>query len=904
MSAADTLARREAELFAKPLARLGLRPVKRGIWSSCGDSDRVQGWKLHVSAVPGSALEVLSRVGELLASEGVAFKVASDRTVLEQLNEGSHGATQVGKFMTIYPADDGAARWLAGRLVELTEGLPGPVIATDLRLGDVVYARHGAFTPIVARNRLGQLQASIRDPDGSLRNDDYRVPFEPPAGVPNPFADWPLVAAGGPAAGGARSPELLGPGYLLTEMIASHPKGGVFQAIDLRSREGVAAVVLKQGRAHCLEDELGRDMRHRLRRQEEIHAELAGVVPIPRASPYFEADGDGYLPLELIDGRSLEALATATLRQRPWASVRRAKKLRLISHFAAALAAIERLHAAGWVHRDLTASNVWVGTDGRVHLFDLELAHRVDDPAPPLGLGTPGFMSPQQQRREPLAFADDVYGLGCVLLFLLTATDPRRLLWNGRGIEPARLQGLAGSLPAYVAAALSGAVEPDADQRIGLAELGAATERYRRELAGPPATGPRDEGEALTGPLIDEVLAAARDGLLEGVARSPRSGLWLSQEAAHGGAGADAEFRPLTLHRDANRGVAGVVLALSELARFGLATDPLRRRVEVAAEWLMADFDGAEEALPGLHFGEAGVAVALAEAVRAGLLDNRGRIARWIRAPLAAPLDWPDVTHGAAGQGIAALRCADALGEPALASHARDCSRFLIETQGADGSWRMPAGVEGMSGQVLSGFAHGVAGIVYFLVEAAHRFDDPAADAAWRRGADWLEAAAIAVPGGGLAWAYSDESAERWSWWCHGAPGISLAFLRAYERTGEERWAELARAALASVPATIRHYNLSQCHGLSGLGEIYLEAGRLLGGPWDRRARDVARTLVCLRGEGAGGGAIWVVEDPNLATADLMVGCGGIARFLLRLAVGATELGTPLLLEPVSQGRK
>ena len=49
----------------------------------------------------------------------------------------------------------------------------------------------------------------------------------------------------------------------------------------------------------------------------------------------------------------------------------------------------------------------------------------------------------------------------------------------------------------------------------------------------------------------------------------------------------------------------------------------------------------------------------------------------------------------------------------------------------------MPPGVDGMSGQTITGFAHGVAGIVYFLAEYSRRFEGPAVNA-WRAGGEWL----------------------------------------------------------------------------------------------------------------------------------------------------------------------
>ena len=105
------------------------------------------------------------------------------------------------------------------------------------------------------------------------------------------------------------------------------------------------------------------------------------------------------------------------------------------------------------------------------------------------------------------------------------------------------------------------------------------------------------------------------------------------------------------------------------------------------------------------------------------------------------------------------------------------------------------------------------------------------------------------------------------------------------------------RHALAGLPSDLRVPNLSLCHGLSGLGEIFLEAGRVLAEPrWIERARRIARTLVHLRRERQGAVA-WMVEE-DASTADLMVGGSGVLHFLLRLSGAAPGFGFPLLPGP------
>jgi lantibiotic modifying enzyme len=202
-----------------------------------------------------------------------------------------------------------------------------------------------------------------------------------------------------------------------------------------------------------------------------------------------------------------------------------------------------------------------------------------------------------------------------------------------------------------------------------------------------------------------------------------------------------------------------------------------------------------------------------------------------------------------------------------------------------------------MTGKRYLGFAHGVAGEVYFLSHWASRFKDVDALNAARRGADFLIAHArpAAWPEGALAWSIEPGDQEIWRWWCHGAPGIALTFLKMFECTGEALYAETAAAALLTHPYEVRHSNLSQCHGLSGLGEIYLEAACVLGQDiWRDRATRIGEILLKLAREDDHGAVTWLVEDPYRPTADLMIGCAGVAHFLLRLS--QHNLSAPLLL--------
>jgi serine/threonine protein kinase len=883
----ENAAVKEYDIF---LDKLGVDYQIQDPWLVVGKTEKIQGWKLHISSIPQEIIPLLSVIIPVLLKHNIPFKFVRNEIILMQLNEGHLGATQIGKCITIYPCSDHQAQQIAEILVKITPGFSGPVIPTDLHLGNNIYTRYGGFSSILFKDRLGLVHPSIYGLDGSLQLDNYTVPFSDPVGILNPFADFTETSQMS-----GKYHQLLEYGYLFLELIKEHPKGAVLRVLDVTNPEKTTIKILKQGRKYCVSDQYGRDIRTRLKYQEFLHQTLSGLVPVPQVESYFEVNGDGYLPLEYIEGQSFDSFVNSKLSHGTWHSLALQEKVELLSYLEKLLDAIQQLHSVGYVHRDLTGANIWIGTDEKVYLLDLELTHAVDDRNPVFVIGTPGFMSPQQEMGNPPAFSDDIYALGCVMILLFTNLPPHLVNFVREGQRVSQLLELVNGLPIELIEIMAQCVKSDAQARPDLKTIKNLIQYTQKNISERPIKSNLVEQETL-----HNLIFKAQKGLLDDVITKPETGLWLSaavNQISH----PDINVAKLyELRRSTNIGVAGVVYLLSRLARFGYSTEEAGVRVQQAVQWLLTDADTPDQELPGLHFGEAGVAVALAEAIASGLITRNHQIDAFFTSALSGELDWHDITHGAAGQGVAVLYCADRLQDASLLHLVHRCAEYLINTQKPNGSWEVPPGVNYMSGQILTGFAHGVAGIVYFLCEYAKRFSNHQAEQAWQIGTEWLFEQAILTPDEqALVWYHSDVRPETWKWWCHGSPGIALTFLRLYELTQNEAYAEIATHALQVHPVDIRYRNLSQCHGLSGLGDIYLEAARVLGDQqWLERANAIAHTLLHLRRETSTGSVTWLVENFHQPTADLMVGASGIVHFLLRLYLPGEKIGLPLLLDP------
>ena len=124
-----------------------------------------------------------------------------------------------------------------------------------------------------------------------------------------------------------------------------------------------------------------------------------------------EADGEPFFTMELVDGEDLASLLRRAGRLAPDRVLDLARQL---------LAGLAAAHAKGVVHRDLKPGNVLVDPSGRARITDFGIATSGVDPAASPGLGTPGYMAPEQWAGREADERTDLYSLALLLHEALT----------------------------------------------------------------------------------------------------------------------------------------------------------------------------------------------------------------------------------------------------------------------------------------------------------------------------------------------------------------------------------------------------------------------------------------------------------------------------------------------------
>ncbi|GLY47556.1 lanthionine synthetase LanC family protein [Lentzea sp. NBRC 102530] len=853
---------------------------------------RRQGWKIHVSAAPADAAEVLRRVAAVVTPLSLRWKAARSVDKLMNLSAPPSPLTQSGKFITIYPSPSSDVEPLCAALDAVTSEFDAPVVPSDRRFRphSNVYLRYGAFVGQSVFDPVSQsLTYVLVDPSGR-RVEDRRAPgvaapdwiddVVPP--VPRPFLERPGSG-------------LFGREIVVQGVLRQSVKGGVFRVLH----RGVPAV-LKEARIGTTPDRLGRDSRTALLNEWKLLRVLSGSGLAPEPLAFFHQEDNAYLVQEFLPGRTLRA-SVERANYRSEASL--GSLTELVSGVRGLVAAVEAL---GVRLLDLTPNNVMV--DGsRFYVIDLEHAALVDSAEPPFVAHTPGYVPAD----APWA-GDTEYALAAIAHFVLTGIDPHL----GSGVD------YAAHLPAVVAAFAPDGVDAESihlrplrgvreaptpivagrSDSFGGAEVGMGVEGGGRERpagsavvgvgpandgvggadsavkgVGPAVGGVGGAGSAVVGagPALGDVSGA--DSTVEEAVEAGEELVRLTEWDRHPwpwpqrwapGAMHPASFMAGTA------GIARFYLDLHEAtgdgAWLGHADQLLTWTVDTNPV-----VPG--QTPPGLYFGLGALPWLMTDLAAAGHEPEswRREAVRFARELDAVEVAGWDVTHGWAGVGLAKVAVLKATGEGA-----GDVTKVIAKVLGGvstkDGLPAWPT-----NGSAFHGFAHGSAGVAYFLLHAGLAVDDPVAvDLAVATGRALLGKAQEAAQG--ISWPHKAGSDTMWSHWCNGAAGVGILLQALAQHTEDPEFADGAVRAGRAITTARPFGSTCRCHGLAGDGDFLLDLAREHE-EFHAGAVHIGRKLDALRFRD-GFAVKWAPEGLGVPRPDYMRGYTGVHAFRLRLA--------------------
>lgn len=207
--------------------------------------------------------------------------------------------------------------------------------------------------------------------------------------------------------------------YCLEERLGAGGMGAVYRARHLEMDRPVAIKVLQQ---RFVEDEAART-RFLIEARAAVMLRHSNAVSVTDFGQ--TPEGSFYIVMELLEGRTLREILS---REGP------IETARAISMMLQASDAVAAAHDAGIIHRDLKPSNILVTQSADqpaiVKVLDFGIAKfTTDEDETTVGnahsvIGTPRYMSPEQNNGVELTPATDVYSLGVILYEMLTGMAP------------------------------------------------------------------------------------------------------------------------------------------------------------------------------------------------------------------------------------------------------------------------------------------------------------------------------------------------------------------------------------------------------------------------------------------------------------------------------------------------
>ena len=373
----------------------------------------------------------------------------------------------------------GALDYLPKRL--LTPERLGTAVRVALRRVERRVARRLASLANLSRHQaLHALAAPQAAPESGA---------PPAAGEPSvPSAAKAAAPAAEPAAGAAPGSEPL-PGADVAALLAG-ANAEVIPGYTLRLKIGESAkavvyLATSAQRGHFVALKVSKTLRDEVAGRQFLEREYTAVMAVRSPLVVEIYDYGVHAGFEYL---AMEYLPRGDLKARIQRGVSERKALHFVAQIAAALQVV---HEAGLVHRDLKPPNVMLRENDAVALIDFGLARSLDGSTVSTQtgvlLGSPYYMSPEQALGEPLDARSDFYSLGVIFYEMLTGSKP----YTGNTAMEVLQQHVSAPLPALPAGLaryqplLTGLLAKSRAERLGSAQLiMAAATALRARAAG------------------------------------------------------------------------------------------------------------------------------------------------------------------------------------------------------------------------------------------------------------------------------------------------------------------------------------------------------------------------------------------------------------------------------------
>jgi lantibiotic modifying enzyme len=424
-----------------------------------------------------------------------------------------------------------------------------------------------------------------------------------------------------------------------------------------------------------------------------------------------------------------------------------------------------------------------------------------------------------------------------------------------------------------IAVLIHSCLDLEPDTRPGLDAVSVKIREIRAEVAKGLPTPASVTNWALDAEKLYDTISGGINGLASSIMLDKWK-IWHSNSLDNDGNIANRQ-KGLQRYTGIYAGISGPIYTVARVKRAGFSIRQVQQAYLANGKKLLetAAVTGAATA-SGLYHGSAGMAVAIAAGMEAGLLTESVTNKKLIARCLSSHATGLTIERGAAGQGLAILNCLPFLVKEEWKKNLDNLIGYILDKQRGDGSWVC-------DGVQATGFSNGVAGIAIFLIEYLRRYYTPKVESSVIKALTWLENKSGKRYGKPI-WLISNKEKVTNPWLGVGFTGVALCFTRAYSIFNSKRYKEIATRAFQNHPIELIANDLSVLDGITGIGDTYVEAFRTFRDEeWIARARAIAWVIGRTYCQHSSGSYYWHVDTKKNPTADFMMGTSGIVDFLM-----------------------
>lgn len=669
----------------------------------------------------------------------------------------------------------------------------------------------------------------------------------------------------------------IGFNYIILNSLKKSDKNDVVRCFYIKNITDFGWCVIKEGSSGGVKDASGRGIRDRLIWQERLHKTLSDKLLIPKYIGSFQESGNSYLAIEYIRGTSLYSYWKTQYKSLRASLISgTSHSIRFLTLYRKALISLKNLHLHKVVHRDATLMNFMVNWKSQVFIIDLELSYSIEEesPSPPFALGTFGYMSPEQIKITKPTEKEDIYSAGAILFQLWAGISPNKLIEESIDIQNERIDFFVNDY--LINHTIKALLSKEPHLRPSLDDLIKIIDNLIHDIKNGKKRKVAENNKR--GYVIDENLIYQCVNSLASPLMLESNKGWFSNNMNMEKDGSGNKFER-AYYASLNRGASGVIYVLSVAKKLGYDVSSCYVGVNKGLENISERYinDG-EKKNVGLHFGSDGIAMMLSLSIANGLLADSTEMRSWIKKLFLRRSDKLNIIEGIAGQGVGLIVSAGLLDQPFLMEKLTLYSNELKEKQRKNGSWKH----ENMKDKPAYGFGYGVAGICTFLLNYGAVWSDQDAMEVGTKGLNWLIKESV-TKNGRINWKNSKNKDLTFSW-VDGVSGIAHAFLQAYKIVGNKAYLDIALRSLESIDSDIISSNIGLYQGLTGLGEVYIDAFSITNDEkWLEKARWITSFIIALkRLDVRTNQSYWLVEGERHPVGNFMIGNSGILHYLLK----------------------